>query len=162
MKKSRRMWKIENLIKAEGNDILHSRNHKSTRKAIQHGNVSVRRHAINVARYSLLINEKLRIKCNKRDLIRGALLHDYFLYDWHDKDHISPLRLHGFFHPGIALRNAEKEYRLSTKEKDIIRKHMWPLTIVPPKCREAWVVSMADKYCSLMETLRIHRQHKGE
>ena len=162
MKKSRRMWKIENLIKAEGNDILHSRNHKSTRKAIQHGNVSVRRHAINVARYSLLINEKLGIKCNKRDLIRGALLHDYFLYDWHDKDHISPLRLHGFFHPGIALRNAEKEYRLSTKEKDIIRKHMWPLTIVPPKCREAWVVSMAHKYCSLMETLRIHRQHKGE
>lgn len=162
MKKTRRMWKIENLIKAEGNDILHSRNHKSTRKAIQHGNVSVRRHAINVARYSLLINEKLGIKCNKRDLIRGALLHDYFLYDWHDKDHISPLRLHGFFHPGIALRNAEKEYRLSTKEKDIIRKHMWPLTIVPPKCREAWVVSMADKYCSLMETLRIHRQHKGE
>ena len=159
MKKSRRMWKIENLIKAEGNDILHSRNHKSTRKAIQHGNVSVRRHAINVARYSLLINEKLGIKCNKRDLIRGALLHDYFLYDWHDKDHISPLRLHGFFHPGIALRNAEKEYRLSTKEKDIIRKHMWPLTIVPPKCREAWVVSMADKYCSLMDTLRIHRQH---
>ena len=162
MKKSRRMWKIENLIKAEGNDILHSRNHKSTRKAIQHGNVSVRRHAINVARYSLLIDEKLGIKCNKRDLIRGALLHDYFLYDWHDKDHISPLRLHGFFHPGIALRNAEKEYRLSTKEKDIIRKHMWPLTIVPPKCREAWVVSMADKYCSLMEALRIHRQHKGE
>lgn len=162
MKKSRRMWKIENLIKAEGNDILHSRNHKSTRKAIQHGNVSVRRHAINVARYSLLIDEKLGIKCNKRDLIRGALLHDYFLYDWHDKDHISPLRLHGFFHPGIALRNAEKEYRLSTKEKDIIRKHMWPLTIVPPKCKEAWVVSMADKYCSLMETLRIHRQHKGE
>ena len=162
MKKSRRMWKIENLIKAEGNDILHSRNHKSTRKAIQHGNVSVRRHAINVARYSLLINEKLGIKCNKRDLIRGALLHDYFLYDWHDKDHISPLRLHGFFHPGIALRNAEKEYHLTTKEKDIIRKHMWPLTIVPPKCREAWVVSMADKYCSLMETLRIHRQHKGE
>ena len=162
MKKTRRMWKIENLIKAEGNDILHSRNHKSTRKAIQHGNVSVRRQAINVARYSLLINEKLGIKCNKRDLIRGALLHDYFLYDWHDKDHISPLRLHGFFHPGIALRNAEKEYRLSTKQKDIIRKHMWPLTIVPPKCREAWVVSMADKYCSLMETLRIHRQHKGE
>ena len=162
MKKSRRMWKIENLIKSEGNDILHSRNHKSTRKAIQHGNVSVRRHVINVARYSLLINEKLGIKCNKRDLIRGALLHDYFLYDWHDKDHISPLRLHGFFHPGIALKNAEKEYRLSTKEKDIIRKHMWPLTIIPPTCREAWVVSMADKYCSLMETLRIHRKHKGE
>lgn len=162
MAKKGRMWKIQNLIKSEGKDILHSGNHKSTRKAIQHGNVSVRRHAINVARYSLLINEKLGIKCNKRELIRGALLHDYFLYDWHDKDHISPFRLHGFFHPGIALKNAEKEYRLSTKERDIIRKHMWPLTIVPPTCREAWVVSMADKYCSLMETLRIHRKHKGE
>ena len=37
------------------------------------------------ARYSLLINNKLGLHCNKKDLIRGSLLHDYFLYDWHEK-----------------------------------------------------------------------------
>lgn len=29
---------------------------------------------------------------------------------------------------------------------------MWPLTITPPKYREAYVIVMFDKYCSLMET----------
>ena len=97
----------------------------------------------------------LPISCSEKDLIRGALLHDYFLYDWHDKNRANYQKLHGFYHPGIALRNAEKEYRLSPREKDIIKKHMWPLTIVPPRCREAWIVTTADKYCSLLETLKL-------
>ena len=98
--------------------------------------------------------------CNKHDLIRGALLHDYFLYDWHDKTQIPQRkRLHGFWHPGIALRNAEKEYKLTDRQREIIRKHMWPLSVVPPTCREAWVVTTADKYCSLMETIGLHKGH---
>lgn len=139
-------------------DILMSEQHKKTGKDIQHGNISVRQHEINVAKYSVLISEKLRIPCNRRALIRGALLHDFFQYDWHDKEHANIFRLHGIHHPGIALRNAEKEFKLSDVEREIIRKHMWPLTLVPPTCREAWIVSLADKYCSLMETMRFHRK----
>ncbi len=45
---------------------------------------------------------------------------------------------------------------MTARERDIIKKHMWPLTVVPPMCREAWIVTTADKYCSLMETLYIH------
>ena len=82
----------------------------------------------------------------------GALLHDYFLYDWHDK--YSHEKLHGFHHPHVALENASREYQLTPRERDIIRKHMWPLTLFHiPRCREAWVVTTADKYCSLKETL---------
>jgi len=66
--------------------------------------------------------------------------------------------LHGFYHPGIALKNADQEYELTLREKDIIKKHMWPLTVVPPLCREAWIVTTADKYCSLLETLRLRRR----
>ena len=51
----------------------------------------------------------------------------------------------------------DKEYTLSKRERDIIKKHMWPLTVVPPRCREAWIVTAADKYCSLIETLRLRR-----
>lgn len=124
---------------------------------MQHGTMSVRRHSINVARYSLYFSKKLRLKCKDEELIRGALLHDYFLYDWHEKSHDKRTRLHGFYHPGIALKNAAREYNLTNRERDIIKKHMWPLTVIPPQCREAWVVTMADKYCSLLETLHLHR-----
>ncbi len=150
---------IDDIVKKDGIDILLSEHHKNTKNDIQHGNMSVRQHTINVARYSVLISEKLGIDCDRRALVRGALLHDYFLYDWHERDHANPLRLHGFHHPGIALKNAESEFALTDIEKDIIKKHMWPLTVVPPTCREAWIVSMADKYCSLMETVRLHRKH---
>lgn len=144
-------------IRMEGRDILESSNFLKSENNIQHGNVSVRMHCIQVAKYSLLISSRLGIKCNKRDLIRGALLHDYFLYDWHNNDHISPYKLHGFYHPKVALTNAKREYDLSEKQQDIIKKHMWPLTFVPPACREAWIVTMADKYCSFMETAHLHQ-----
>lgn len=41
---------------------------------------------------------------------------------------------------------------LNPVERNIILRHMWPLTVTPPKYREAYVIVMFDKYCSLMET----------
>lgn len=155
----KRQRELHRQIEDAGKDILQSRNFRYTREHIQHGNMTVNNHCMNVARYSLALSQRLHINCNQRELIRGALLHDYFLYDWHDKDHIKPHNLHGFYHPGRALQNAAREYKLTDREKDIIKKHMWPLTIVPPMCREGWIVTMADKWCSMMETMRIHRGH---
>lgn len=143
-------------------DIVRSKNFNLTKHHIQHGSMTVNNHCMNVAKYSLAISRKLErlgIRCQRAELIRGALLHDYFLYDWHTPDHIKPHKLHGFFHPGVALRNAKKEYKLTAREEDIIKKHMWPLTVVPPMCREAWIVTAADKWCSLLETLHVHRGH---
>lgn len=148
------------LLKKYAWDIMDSRNFQSTRNFIQHGTMPVHRHCLDVANQSIRISKRLGIPCSEKDLIRGALLHDYFLYDWHDKAYLSQRkRLHGFWHPGIALRNAEKEYELSDTQREIIRKHMWPLSVVPPTCKEAWVVTAADKYCSLMETVGIHKGH---
>lgn len=160
LKKIRQEKRLRKLLQQYGTDILKSDNFLRSENYIQHGDVSVMRHSISVAKHSLLIAKHLGIKYNKRDLIRGALLHDYFLYDWHSKEHGGLHNLHGFYHPGIALKNANKEYRLSRRQSDIIKKHMWPLTVVPPGCKEAWIVTMADKYCSLMETLHLHRGGK--
>lgn len=157
--KQRRLYKE---IRVNAPDILTSPNFNKTREHIQHGNMTVNAHCMNVAKYSLAISDKLAklgIRCQRSELIRGALLHDYFLYDWHDEDHRQPYKLHGFYHPGIALKNASTEYDLTPKEQEIIRKHMWPLTVVPPTCREAWIVTTADKWCSLLETIRIHKGH---
>lgn len=158
-KKLERYREIQREIEANAPDILHSKNFQLMKEHIQHGNVTVNLHVMTVARYSVALTDFLHISCSRRELIRGALLHDYFLYDWHIPDKENPHRLHGFYHPGTALRNASKEYMLSEREKNIIKRHMWPLTVVPPRYKEAWIVTMADKWCSLLETLHMRKGH---
>ena len=103
-----------------------------------------------VAYYAYCFAKFFNIKCDEKSLIYGALLHDYFLYDWHihDKSH----RLHGFKHPKTALNNALKHYDLNKREIDIIKNHMFPLTLVPPHHRESIMVCLSDKICSSFET----------
>ncbi len=58
---------------------------KKTAKFVQHGDVSVRKHSISVALTALRISHMLPFHTNDKAIVRGALLHDYFLYDWHKK-----------------------------------------------------------------------------
>lgn len=128
-------------------------------KFIQHGNTSCLKHTIAVAYYSVKLAEMMGIRYKKRDLIRGALLHDYFLYDWHDG--AEGRNIHGFTHPQTALSNADRDFSLTFIERDIIKKHMFPLTIKPPMCREGWIVCMVDKFCSVYETLKKRNAYCG-
>lgn len=117
---------------------------------VQHGDVSTYDHAVLVAFYSCMLACRLRLKYDERALIRGALLHDYYLYDWHEKE--AWHKWHGFRHPRFAMENAQRDFHLSEKEIEIIRKHMWPLTIIPPRCKEAWIVNGTDTWISLIES----------
>lgn len=121
-----------------------------TKNYIQHGSIYVYTHCVNVAHMSVRIAKWLPIQVNMDALVIGALLHDYFLYDWHDG---KGRHFHGFTHPKCAFRNAEKDYTLSPRVKNIIIRHMFPLTLVPPTCTEAWIVCIADKICAIEETL---------
>ena len=124
------------------------------REFVQHGDVSVYEHVVAVAVESCRMADALArhgIAVNRPSLVRGALLHDYFLYDWHDPD--PSHRLHGFRHPFFALRNAEDDFTLGERERNIIARHMFPLVPMPPTCREAWIVCGADKLVALRETL---------
>ena len=38
---------------------------------------------------------------------------------------------------------------MNEKSENIIKRHMFPLNKVPPKTKEGWVVTTADKYVSL-------------
>jgi len=42
---------------------------------------------------------------------------------------------------------------ISEKEYNIILRHMWPLTVIPPKYKEGWIVTFSDKYCAFLEVL---------
>lgn len=126
-------------------DIMESPVFQSMEQYIQHGNTTTKAHCIQVSYLSYCI-------CKKHSLdyvaaARAGLLHDLFLYDWHtEKNHI-----HGFTHPRVAMNNARKYFDVTPKEQNIILRHMWPLTIVPPRSAEGMVIVYADKFCSLNE-----------
>lgn len=142
----------ESTVKRLGAAILRSDGMKKERGFLQHGNVSVYEHSLGVALACVKLARLLRIKVDERSLVRGALLHDYFLYDWHKKD--DGHRWHGFRHGKTAARNAKRDYRLNRLEEYIIARHMFPLTVLPPKSKEGWMVCLADKWCAAEETVR--------
>ena len=98
----------------------------------------------------LLPPEDGKISQKTEDLVGPYELHDFFLYDWRTgTDHEGA---HAFTHPETALSNAIEHFEINEKEADIILNHMWPLTITKmPSCKESFLVSAMDKYCSLKE-----------
>lgn len=138
-------------------DILACEQVRSMERYIQHGRVTTLQHSLSVAYYSYWLCRRLRLRVDARSLIRGALLHDFFLYDWHTAGRT--YGLHGFTHPTTALRNAQRYFRLNDTEKDTIYNHMWPLTIRRlPKRKETLAVCAVDKWRSLAETFRLARR----
>ncbi len=133
-------------------ELIYTKEALRMKQFIQHGQISTYEHCLRVALLSYLINRRLNLGADEASLVRGAFLHDFYLYDWHDP--AQHPRLHGFYHPAAALANARKYFSVNKKECNIIESHMWPLTItILPRCREAFIVCLADKWCSTQETL---------
>lgn len=118
----------------------------------QHGSTSRLLHCVAVAYYSYRFALFTRLTFHLEELVRGALLHDYFFYDAQDGDPAH--KGHWSRHPAIALENAGQKLALTRIEEDIIAKHMFPLTGRPPRYRESVLVSLADKACSVYEFFR--------
>ena len=131
-------------------DIYATPEFRSTEKNIQHADITCRQHMLSVSYMSYTASKRKHLQA--RSAARAALMHDLVYYDWHEKGDGSH-RLHGYRHPGFALKNAKALFPLSALEENIILRHMWPLTPIPPKYRESFLVSMADKYCAMHEIL---------
>lgn len=132
-------------------DILYNASFQKMKEYPMHGTTSCMGHCIAVS--YLTWNTCKKLGWNATEAARGALLHDLFLYDWHEHYKETGNAFHGLSHPKVALENANREFKLTPMEQDIILKHMWPLTPVPPKYKEGYVVLYYDKICSTRETL---------
>jgi uncharacterized protein len=104
---------------------------------------------MNVARTSLWLSRKLHLNVDTQPMLVGALLHDFFLYDWHGAGW-----RHSYRHAERARRNAVAHFDVDEQTQHVIRGHMWPMGITHvPVTREAVLVNLSDKYNSLHETL---------
>ena len=144
---------VEDLVfKSYLDEVMDKKKYRKMNRYIQHGNTTCLLHSIAVAYFSYRLAKLFRIKVHEKELIRCALLHDYFLYDWHAKyKPTKDVGLHGRIHPTIALFNARRDYNVNRIEADIISKHMFPLTFNPPRYKESVIVCIVDKVCSIYE-----------
>ena len=126
---------------------------REMKKYTSHGSVSTYEHCENVAKLSYRIDKLLSLHGDLEVLLTGAMLHDFYLYDWHS-DGDGSHHLHGFSHAKRASRNAREYLDVDDRVAKVIESHMWPLNLRSvPASREAWVVCIADKCASLYETL---------
>lgn len=114
-----------------------------------HHHTSTYYHSIGVAYFSLWVIRLLRIQCDEEELVYGALLHDYYLYDCHQKGE----SFHLFRHSAISAANAKRDWKINKVQENMIKRHMFPLTLVPPRYKQSVVVSLVDKGCALYECL---------
>ena len=127
------------------------------RNYIQHGTISTYEHCESVTELAFLLNRRLRLGADERILVTGAFLHDFYLYDWHEND--KSHRLHGYHHPDTSCANAVAYFQIGEHIQQMIRTHMWPLTITKlPRSREAWILCLVDKYISTEETFAMRKR----
>ncbi len=114
-------------------------------------------HSLNVAYYSYLLCRLLRL--DAASAARAGLLHDLYHYDTRHFIKSRPATRHSKHHPVVALENAGRLIHMTAKERDMIEKHMWPVTLRFPRYAESYVLTFVDKYCAVIEFFAGHRAY---
>lgn len=145
---------VPNLIEFKSivKDIISNPNILALRDHVQHASSSRYYHCLSVSYFSYTICKMMKL--DYVSAARGAMLHDFYFYDWRNKHVEGQKKFHAYRHPRIALNNANDIFNLNIIEKDIILKHMWPLTISLPKYKESYIVTFVDKYCATLEIIK--------
>jgi len=129
-------------------DILDNEMVQQMKQYRQHFNVSCFDHCLYVS-YNLYLLCK-KYKLDYVSAARAGLVHDLFLYDWRKRQE-GRKGLHAYTHARTAYENAKTIFNLNKKEKDIILKHMWPVTLVFPRYKETFLMTYVDKYFAYSE-----------
>ena len=130
-------------------DLYFSQQVQSLGKYEQHLDINRLQHVTSVSYLSYKISKKLKL--DYKMVARGTLLHDLFYYDWRDPSGMWH-RPHGYKHPKFAVLNAaELDKTLNECQKDMIKCHMFPLTLSLPRYKEGYILIFADKYCATQE-----------
>lgn len=132
-------------------DIIDAPELERLKKITHHKSTTRFQHCVNVSYYGYRICRTLRL--DARSAARAGLLHDLFYYD---RQKYNAVRVkgqpkHSRMHSDIALKNASHITSINPKERDMIVKHMWPVTRPMPKYRETYIITFVDKGCAVLE-----------
>lgn len=148
---------VESLLYQYGNDILQSAEFQSAFGQTHHRCMTVAEHSLGVAvicLYMCVILQRLHISVQIRSLTVAALCHDLGIMGRSEKYH-SNLECYGR-HPEDSLdviRSMIDKEEYNDIIEDSVRRHMWPLTPVPPRYHEGVMLTTADKISAVMERL---------
>ena len=147
---------IEREFFALTRDMRRSHQFRAMRKYRHHVKGSVYDHTLKAAYLCYRHHKRFGGKIPLDEFVRGAMLHDYYLYDWHDR--LSGHRLHCFTHPRTALHNALTDYpTLTAAQQDMILRHMFPLIPSPPRTAAGWLLCLYDKIAAISDYLGKNR-----
>lgn len=148
-----------------GGDIIYSERFAAAQKVPHHnkkrGNIAA--HCLETACYALLLSRWLEQRgqsVSTVDAVRAGLLHDLGMTE--QDVFLSPSRVKAYTHPREGARIAREEFGANEVQVDAILHHMWPFCcLTPPHSTEGWIVTVADKCCSLNELRRFLRRGKA-
>lgn len=132
------------------NPIITHEEFLKRKEFMHHGKTTVFDHSMKVAYRAYKIAKKLKL--NYKDAAIAGILHDFYYKPWQSLDRNTPLlKKHGFVHGNEASINSLKYFPSLVNDEilDAIKKHMFPLTITPPKYKLGWVLTLADKIESM-------------
>lgn len=148
-------------------DILLSDEFQRRKLFKHHHNLSVWEHSILVSFKSFLVAKYFN--ASARICAIAGLLHDFYTQAWIYNEELlkidegkylseyyvkKPLfKMHGFVHGNDAAENIKKYFPELVNDRIInsVQRHMFPLTIKPPKYREGMIITCVDKLNSVRE-----------
>ena len=132
-----------------------------------HHNLSVWDHSILVSFRSFIMAKTFN--ADERKTAIAGLLHDFYPWAWMYNEELEDLdggkyleevytkhplfEMHGFTHANAAAENYVKFFPELEDEiiTNAIKRHMFPLNIVPPKTKEGFIITFVDKVNSFNE-----------
>lgn len=126
--------------------ILEHKEFLKTKSIVHHGNTRYN-HSVRVAYIAYKLSKMFGF--DTESTIRAGALHDFFLV--RDDKNIASSTKMLIEHPKMAKENAIKYFGVNDKEQNIIESHMFPISSVAPKYKEAWIVTLSDKLVAMFE-----------
>lgn len=124
--------------------IINNKEFQKTKNITHHG-ITRYDHSMRVAYISYKITKLMRL--DYKETTEAALLHDFFTTEVEYENGFSRL----IKHPKYAVENAKKHFVINEKQEDIIKTHMFPITLLPPKYLESWIVDLVDDISAIYE-----------
>lgn len=134
---------------------------------LHHHNMSVWDHSILVSFNSYLVGRYFH--ADLKVCAIAGLLHDFYSQAWLSTPELENLengkytislkekkplfKMHGFVHARDAAENYVKYFPELENKKitNSIKRHMFPLNIIPPRYKEGFIITMIDKWNSVHE-----------